>query len=93
MLMKWEDLEPGDVVKLSKKFYKNLDRQYKEIFIKYIDKDLIVRSIEKKGGYGIIIAFMDIELLSVDINYDGSFWDYKVYISTPVFEIVRLSNV
>ena len=84
--MKWKDLEPGDVLRISDEFLRS--KNYTEFFDKYKDKDLIISKIE----------FAPQRIIIYDQFNDG-FWDisyngFDMYTTNEIllFKIIKLKE-
>jgi hypothetical protein len=93
MIMKWEDLEPGDKVKINEEFYSlvyekgwinsNMDIKNK--------KELTITNILKSENYLIVYLYgPSSSNLLFHINFDGTLVGRSY--QTPLFEIIELKE-
>lgn len=87
MLMKWKDLEPGDILKVNEKFVESFAYIYPWLnnFSEKTGYE-VVKIICRENTISIFFSF-----ISVAITYDGNFY-CQPDSNIPVFEIVELKE-
>lgn len=99
MLMKWTDLEPGDIIRLNEEFVKSYakfpDKDVENSWVGDIkDKEIIVEKIivyPNKKDISIVLYQQPVYSVGVDQN-DGTLWKTDIASGIPVFKIVRLKE-
>lgn len=88
MLMKWTDLEVGDVLRVTDNFV--VQSKITGWGRKYVNKDLTITKIYEDEKY-LIIHFNN-SFNKWNIHKDGTFWDIHSFGEIIPFEIVKLRD-